>query len=274
MRASADNRRPDTSRPDRRLLARWAWTSTYHGAWSSLGRSVTPDRCSYGCQGLGMAFSSPFQGHERDASGLVAGLRTRQGGATGAGSYEVTSSRSWGPGTAGGSLAGQQGCGSRIEGQAVPGSLRALAGRRAQVGVDLAGDVTLEAADDFLLRQAFFGAPAGVGAGRRVPAQPGDHDPVQGVVGLAVPAGIEAVAGDLSRGCGEGSSAAQVRPGSLGAQPLGMVARGDQQHGRGVGADAVEREQARRAGRHQGNDQLIEAGLLAVQELGAAAGLA
>ena len=43
------------------------------------------------------------------------------------------------------------GCGSRIEGQAVPGSLGALAGRRAQVGVDLAGDVTLEAADDFLL---------------------------------------------------------------------------------------------------------------------------
>src|SRR5215831_10789509 len=107
------------------------------------------------------------------------------------------------------------GCGSRIEGQAVPGGLRALAGRRAQVGVDLAGDVTLEAADDFLLRQAFFGAPAGVGTGRWVPAEPGDHDPVKGVVGLAVSAGVEAVAGNLSRGCGEGSSAAQVRPGSL-----------------------------------------------------------
>src|SRR5215469_1106923 len=87
------------------------------------------------------------------------------------------------------------GCGSRLEGQAVPGSLGALAGRRAQVGVDLAGDVTLEAADDFLLRPAFFGAPAGVGAGRWVPAEPGDHDPVEGVVGLPVAAGAGAGSG-------------------------------------------------------------------------------
>src|SRR5215470_13075344 len=89
------------------------------------------------------------------------------------------------------------GCGSRLEGQAVPGSAGASAGRRAQVRVDLAGDVTLETADDFLLRQAFFGAPDGVGAGRWVGAEPGDHDPVEGMVGLAVAAGVEAVAGDL-----------------------------------------------------------------------------
>src|SRR5205823_12180593 len=43
----------------------------------------------------------------------------------------------------------------------------ALAGRGAQVGVYLAGDVTLEAADDLFLGQAFFGAAVDVGAGGR-----------------------------------------------------------------------------------------------------------
>ena len=47
------------------------------------------------------------------------------------------------PGTAGESFAGQQVRGSRIAGQAVPGAL-ALAAGRAEVGVDLAGDVTLQ----------------------------------------------------------------------------------------------------------------------------------
>src|SRR5689334_19168023 len=89
-----------------------------------------------------------FLDHVPDASGLVAGLRTRQGGATRAGSYEVTSSRSRGPGDGRRIVSRPAGCGSRIEGQAVPGSVAALAGRRAQAGVDLAGDVTLEAADD------------------------------------------------------------------------------------------------------------------------------
>ena len=40
--------------------------------------------------------------------------------------------------------------------------------RRAQVTVNLAGDVTLEAADDLLLGQALLGAPLDVGAGGRV----------------------------------------------------------------------------------------------------------
>jgi hypothetical protein len=53
-----------------------------------------------------------------------------------------------GPGTADGSFEGQHGCGSRLAGQAVPG-VWGLGG--AEVAVDLAGDVALEAADDFLL---------------------------------------------------------------------------------------------------------------------------
>jgi hypothetical protein len=53
-----------------------------------------------------------------------------------------------GPGAAGGSFEGQHVCGSRLAGQAAPGA-RASA---AEVGVDLAGDVPLQAADDVLLR--------------------------------------------------------------------------------------------------------------------------
>src|SRR5580693_10485147 len=93
----------------------------------------------------------------------------------------------------------------------------------AQAGVDLAGDVTLEAADDLFLGQAFFGAAFDVGAGGGMGAHPGDRDPPQGVVGLAVAAGVEAVAGDLAGGCGDRGDRAQVRPGGLGAEPLGVV---------------------------------------------------
>src|SRR5258705_5863945 len=62
-----------------------------------------------------------------------------------ASSYEVTPSRlKVRPGTADESFEGQQVRGSRIAGQAVPGAL-ALAAGRAEVKVDLAGDVTLQA---------------------------------------------------------------------------------------------------------------------------------
>ena len=65
-----------------------------------------------------------------------------------ASSYEVT----WqqvrtGSGTAGESFEGQHECGSRLAGQAAP-EVGASAGRGAEVAVNLAGDVTLEAADD------------------------------------------------------------------------------------------------------------------------------
>src|SRR5512140_2931179 len=78
--------------------------------------------------------------------------------------------------------------GSRISGQAVPGAW-ALAGGRAEVAVGLAGDVTLQAAGDLRVGFPFGGAALGVGAGGRVRAQPGEHDPPQGMIGLAVTAG-------------------------------------------------------------------------------------
>ena len=77
-----------------------------------------------------------------------------------------------------------------------PGSA-GLAGGRAQVRVDLPCDVALQAADDLGLGLSFFGAAFDVGAGGRVGAHPGEHDPPQGMVGLPVTAGVEPVPGDF-----------------------------------------------------------------------------
>src|SRR6516165_2863469 len=114
-----------------------------------------------------------------------------------AGFYQVTESAGWigVPGAADRSLAGQR-MRQPICGSGRPRKTGALAGR-AQVRVDLAGDVTLQAADDLLLGQAFLAAPRDVGAGGRMRAHPGDHDPPQGVVGLPVTAAVEPPAGDL-----------------------------------------------------------------------------
>src|SRR5690606_27123077 len=59
--------------------------------------------------------------------------------------------------------------------------------------VELAGDVALEAPDDLLFGQAVLGASFGVGAGAGVPAQAAQHDAVEGGVGVAVAAAVEAV---------------------------------------------------------------------------------
>ena len=101
-----------------------------------------------------------------------------------------------GPGTADESLAGQQ-VRQPTRGSGRP-RVSASAGG-AEVGVDLAGDVTFEAAGDLGLRLSFAGAALDVGAGGRVGAHAGEHDPPERVVGLAVSAGVEAVAGDFPR---------------------------------------------------------------------------
>jgi hypothetical protein len=131
------------------------------------------------------------------------------------------------PGAAGGSFEGQQ-VRQPISGPGRPRKYGS-AGRRAQVRVDLAGDVPFQAADDLCLRQAFFAAPVNVGAGGRVRAHPGDHYSPQGMVSLPVAAGVEPVADGLARGGGDRGGGAQVRPGGLRAQPCGMVARRDEQ---------------------------------------------
>ena len=87
--------------------------------------------------------------------------------------------------------------GSRIWGQAVPG-VGASARGGAEVGVDLAGDVAFEAADDLGFGFSFCGAPLGVGAGGGVRAEAGEHDSPQGVIRLAVTARVKAVPGGLA----------------------------------------------------------------------------
>ena len=134
---------------------------------------------------------------------VIAGLRTRQGWAAPGGARKLLLGHAQ-------QVRGEAGDGRRIVrrpagsrqpniGSGRPRSFRALADGRAQVAVDLAGDVTLQAADDLCLGFAFFGAALGVGAGGRVRAQPGEHDPPQGMVGLTVTAGVEPVAGDFPR---------------------------------------------------------------------------
>jgi hypothetical protein len=58
--------------------------------------------------------------------------------------------------------------------------------------------ILLETAHDLGLGFTFCRAALGVGAGGRVGAHAGEHDPPQGVVGLPVAAGVEAVADGLA----------------------------------------------------------------------------
>ncbi len=68
-----------------------------------------------------------------------------------------------------------------------------------QIAVDLAGDVALRYADGLTLRATVFDAAPRRGLGPRVRSQPGDHDVPQRPVGLAVPATVETVPGELAR---------------------------------------------------------------------------
>jgi len=101
------------------------------------------------------------------------------------------------PGTADESFEGQQGfAAAEYRVRPSPGSAGSVAGR-AQVRIDLAGDVALQAADDLGLGLSFFRAAFDVGAGGRVRSHAGEHDPPQGMVGLPVTTGVEPVAGDF-----------------------------------------------------------------------------
>ena len=66
-------------------------------------------------------------------------------------------------------------------------------GRWREQVVDLAGEVTLEAADDLPLGQSLFGPSFDVSDGRCVPPHSNDHGAVEGGVGLPVAASVEAM---------------------------------------------------------------------------------
>ena len=73
---------------------------------------------------------------------------------------------------------------------------------------------------------------------------------------------------------GIGATAHRCAQAASRAQPLRVVPGGDQEQGGGVGADAVQGEQAGGAGGDERDDELVEALELAVEELGAPAQLA
>ena len=60
-----------------------------------------------------------------------------------------------------------------------------------------------------------------------------------------------------------------MRPGGLAAEAFRVVPGGDQEQRGSVGADAIQSEQAGRPGRHERDDERIEARELAIEELGA-----
>lgn len=96
----------------------------------------------------------------------------------------------------------------------------------AEGGVDLAGDVTLQTADDLALGLAFAGAALGVDASALAVAQANDRNQVQGSVGVAVAARVEAVARGLARGGGDGAGATQRGEGGFAGEALDVFAGG------------------------------------------------
>ena len=107
-------------------------------------------------------------------------------------------------------------------------------------------------------------APFDVGAGPRVRAHAGEHDPPQGVVGLPVAAPVEPVTGHLAgRGVDRGDPA-EVGEGGLGGDPFGVVAGGDEQQGGGADADTVQVEQARGGRLDEVGELTVEAGAIGV----------
>jgi len=75
---------------------------------------------------------------------------------------------------------------------------------------------------------------------------------VEGVVGLAVAAPVEAVTDGLARGRLERGDTAEVSEGGLAAEPLRVLAGSDEQLGGDVVADTVHRQQPGRAAVHDG----------------------
>ena len=119
-----------------------------------------------------------------------------------------------------------------------------------ELRIELAGDVTLQDAHDLACGSTFGEAARTVFAGAVVAGHAGEHDPPQGMVRLAVPAGVQTVTVDFSRRRRQWCGATQMRERSFAFQPVWVVACGDQQDRGGVCADTVDLEQAGRAATH------------------------
>lgn len=112
-----------------------------------------------------------------------------------------------------------------------------------EAGVELACDVALEAADGFGFGFAFGAAALEVVAGGGVIGEAGDDDASEGAVGLSVTGPAESVSLLLAAGGVERCSSAEASEGTFVSDPVGVLARGDEERAGGVGADAEPVEQ-------------------------------
>ncbi len=110
-----------------------------------------------------------------------------------------------------------------------------------EVVVDLAGDVALEAADDFAFAESFSGAALDIVAGGLMVSQSDDGDDVEGAVGGTVPAAAEPVSpGGSSAAGGLGCDTAEFGEGRLVADAVCVVPDGDQELAGEFSPDSVE----------------------------------
>src|SRR5215472_5903033 len=91
-----------------------------------------------------------------------------------------------------------------------------------ELAVELAGDVSLEAPLDLAHGLALGGAAGDICAGGRVPADPSQHDGVQGAVELPVAGSAEAVPDDAAAGCLDRRGSGELGEGGLGADPAAV----------------------------------------------------
>jgi len=137
--------------------------------------------------------------------------------------------------------------------------------------VDLAGDVALEAADDFALGQAFGGAALDVVAGGLVVPNADDRDDVERAVGCSVAAAAESVTtGGASAAGWLGCDAAEFGEGCLGVDSVCVVAGCDQELPGEFDTDAVEFDEFGCSCSDQGFDLLVEVLDLGIEALPAA----
>ena len=140
-----------------------------------------------------------------------------------------------------------------------------------QVGVDLAGDVALEAADDLSFAEAFGGAALDVVDGGLVAPHSDQGDDVEGAVGGAVASSAESVSsGGAAAAGGLWRDAADLREGCLAVDPAVVVTGGDQELAGDLGADAVQFDELGGCATDQGIDLAVEELDLLVETLPAA----
>ena len=103
--------------------------------------------------------------------------------------------------------------------------------------VDLSRKEAFEAPDDLAFGSAIGGASGDVVAGGLVESHADDDGAIEGGVGVAVAASIEAVPAGGHPGRGrDRARAAELRERGFRTNPVGIIAEDDQQFGRGVGA--------------------------------------